>query len=48
MRNADKGHWAEEIPATRELNLYGLQIYMIHNRKLIEKKDSFSRADYGR
>jgi hypothetical protein len=35
--NADKGHWAEEIPATRELNLYGLQIYMIHNRKLIEE-----------
>jgi putative phosphoesterase len=35
--NADKGHWAEKIPATRELNLYGLQIYMIHNRKLIEE-----------
>jgi putative phosphoesterase len=35
--NADKGHWAEEIPVTRELNLYGLQIYMIHNRKLIEE-----------
>jgi putative phosphoesterase len=35
--NADKGHWAEEIPAARELKLYGLQIYMIHNRKLIEE-----------
>jgi putative phosphoesterase len=35
--NADKGHLAEEIPATRELKLYGLQIYMIHNRKLIEE-----------
>jgi hypothetical protein len=35
--NADKDQWAEEIPATRELNLYGLQIYMIHNRKLIEE-----------
>jgi putative phosphoesterase len=35
--NADKGHWAEEIPAVRELNIYGLAIYMIHNRKLIEE-----------
>jgi hypothetical protein len=35
--NADKGHWAEKIPSTRGLNLYGLQIYMIHNRKLIEE-----------
>jgi putative phosphoesterase len=38
--NADKGHWAETIPATREFDLYGLQIYMIHNRKLI--KDDIS------
>jgi len=35
--NADKGHWAEEIPATREFELYGLAIYMIHNCKLIEE-----------
>jgi putative phosphoesterase len=35
--NADKGHWAEEIPAVRELNIYGLEIYMIHNCKLIEE-----------
>jgi putative phosphoesterase len=34
--NADKGYWAEEIPAARELNIYGLEIYMIHNCKLIE------------
>jgi putative phosphoesterase len=38
--NADKGQWAEEIPAAREFDLYGLQIYMIHNRKLIEKNIS--------
>jgi predicted phosphodiesterase len=41
--NADKGHWAETIPATREFDLYGLQIYMIHNRKLI--KDDISEQD---
>jgi putative phosphoesterase len=41
--NADKGHWAETIPATREFDLYGLQIYMIHNRKLI--KDDISEKD---
>jgi putative phosphoesterase len=34
--NADKGYWAEKIPVTRELNIYGLEIYMIHNCKLIE------------
>jgi hypothetical protein len=41
--NADKGHWAEEIPAARELNIYGLSIYMIHNCKLIE--DDISGKD---
>jgi putative phosphoesterase len=35
--NADKGHWAEEIPVARELKIYGLSIYMIHNCKLIEE-----------
>jgi putative phosphoesterase len=35
--NADKGHWAEKIPAVRELKIYGLTIYMIHNCKLIEE-----------
>jgi putative phosphoesterase len=41
--NADKGHWAEEIPATIELNIYGLEIYMLHNCKLIE--DDVSEKD---
>jgi putative phosphoesterase len=41
--NADKGHWAEEIPAARELQIYGLKIYMIHNCKLIE--DDVSEKD---
>jgi putative phosphoesterase len=41
--NADKGRWAEEIPATRELNIYGLSIYMIHNYRLIE--DDISQKD---
>jgi putative phosphoesterase len=41
--NADKGHWAEKIPAARELNIYGLAIYMIHNCKLIE--DDVSEKD---
>jgi predicted phosphodiesterase len=42
--NADKGHWAEKIPAARELNLYGLQICMIHNCKLIEENISDKRS----
>jgi putative phosphoesterase len=41
--NADKGRWAEEIPAVRELNIYGLSIYIIHNCKLIE--DDVSQKD---
>jgi hypothetical protein len=41
--NADKGSWAEEIPAARELNICGLSIYMIHNCKLIE--DDISGKD---
>jgi putative phosphoesterase len=41
--NADKGHWAEEMPATREFKIYGLAIYMIHNCKLIE--DDVSEKD---
>jgi putative phosphoesterase len=35
--NADKGHWADEIPADREVEIYGLKIYMIHNCKLISE-----------
>lgn len=34
--NADKGSWAQEIPASRELELWGLRVFMIHNRKQIE------------
>jgi putative phosphoesterase len=41
--NADKGRWAEEIPAVRELDICGLAIYMIHNCKLIE--DDVSQKD---
>lgn len=33
--NADK-EWAEEIPVTREMELYGIRIYMIHNKKTAE------------
>jgi putative phosphoesterase len=34
--NADKGSWADEIPLTRELELYGVKIFMIHNIKQIK------------
>jgi hypothetical protein len=33
--NADKGSWASNIPVTREVELFGLKIFMIHNRKQI-------------
>jgi putative phosphoesterase len=35
--NADKGDWANEIPETREVEIYGLKLYMLHNRKLISE-----------
>lgn len=41
--NADKGSWADEIPASKELELWGLKIFMIHNRKQI--KDDLSGKD---
>jgi putative phosphoesterase len=34
--NADKGSWADEIPLTRELELYSVKILMIHNIKQIK------------
>jgi putative phosphoesterase len=33
--NADKGSWASDIPVTREVELFGLNIFMIHNKKQI-------------
>ena len=33
--NADKGSWADEIPVSKELELWGLNIFIIHNRKQI-------------
>lgn len=35
--NADKGSWADGIPVTREFELYGLKIFMIHNCKQIKE-----------
>lgn len=37
--NADK-EWAEELPVTREIELYGIRIYMIHNKKMAEPNDA--------
>lgn len=34
--NADKDGWADEIPVSREIELWGLHIFMIHNRKQIK------------
>lgn len=33
--NADKDSWADEIPVSRELELWGLHIFVIHNRRQI-------------
>ena len=41
--NADKGSWVDEIPVNKELELWGLKIFMIHNRKQI--KDDLSDKD---
>lgn len=35
--NADKDSWADEIPVSRELELFGLKIFIIHNRKQIQE-----------
>lgn len=35
--NADKDSWADEIPVSRELELWGLHIFVIHNRRQIVK-----------
>lgn len=37
--NAD-GDWAGELPVELEMELFGFQIYMIHNRKQIQKDDA--------
>lgn len=37
--NADK-EWAEDIPVTREIELYGIRIYMIHNKKTAKANDA--------
>lgn len=34
--NADKDSWADEIPVSRELELWGLHIFIIHNRRQIK------------
>lgn len=34
--NADKGSWAHRIPVSRELELYGLKIFIIHNCRQIK------------
>jgi putative phosphoesterase len=31
--NADKGSWASDIPLTCEAELFGIRIFMLHNRK---------------
>lgn len=35
--NTDEGAWADEIPVRREIELYGLKIFIIHNRRQIEE-----------
>ncbi len=35
--NADKDSWADEIPVSRELELFGWKIFIIHNRKQIQE-----------
>jgi len=33
--NADKGSWADGIPVSRKLELFGWKLFMIHNRRQI-------------
>ncbi len=35
--NADKGSWADGIPISREMELFGLKLLIIHNRKQIQE-----------
>ena len=35
--NADKDSWADQIPSSRTLKLFGLKIFIIHNRKQIQE-----------
>ena len=35
--NADRGTWANKIPVSREIELYGLRIFIIHNLKQIKE-----------
>lgn len=37
--NADK-EWAEGLPMTQEMELYGIRIYMIHNKKMMQDNDA--------
>lgn len=37
--NADK-EWAEKLPVSREMELYGIRIYMIHNKKMTEANNA--------
>jgi putative phosphoesterase len=41
--NADKGSWAESVPEQLDIDIYGVKIYIIHNRKQI--KDDVSEKD---
>lgn len=41
--NADKGSWADGIPVSMELELWGLRVFVIHNRRQI--KDDLSGRD---
>lgn len=38
--NADKDNWAENIPVSRSLSLFGVNIFMIHNIKQMEAADN--------
>jgi hypothetical protein len=38
--NADKGSWASDIPVTLEVELFGLNIFMVHNKKQIPESES--------
>jgi hypothetical protein len=41
--NADKGSWAESAPEQLDIDIYGVKIYIIHNRKQI--RDDVSEKD---
>ncbi len=38
VRGNNDREWAKDIPETRELDVFGIQVFMIHNKRMIPKE----------